>query len=146
VEPDSPLFGSPSPNKNILKSLRGKITTYGYVLPDPNTTNRLSIWLSGGKIEPNLDQEDDMEKWKKAFGGGTLKRHFQEKARVLASKLLLGAVVPTQMEEDGSMEFALNRPIGGHGTAYVDVLYLDDNLRIVQGNRGSIFVMTRVTS
>lgn len=87
-----------------------------------------------------------MEKWKKAFGRGTLKRHFQEKARVLAAKLLLGAVVPTEMEEDGSMEFTLKRPIGGHGKAYVDVLYLDDNLRIVQGNRGSIFVMTRVTS
>lgn len=146
MEPDSPLFGSNSPNCNVQKSLRGTITTYGYVLPDPNTPNRLSIWFSGGKIEPNLDHEEDVEKWKTAFGGrGILKRHLQEKARVLAAKLLLGAVVPNEMEKDGSMEFTLNRPIGGHGSAYVDVLYLDDNLRIVQGHRGSIFVMTRVT-
>jgi hypothetical protein len=132
------LFGSHSPNKNVLKPLSGKITTYGYALPNPNAANRLSVWFGGGKIEPNLDREDDMKKWKKAFGRGTLKRHFQEKARVLATKLLLGAVVPTEMlEEDGSMEFMLKKTIlGGQGNAYVDVLYLDDNLPIVTRDCG----------
>mmetsp|Transcript_15706 Transcript_15706/g.23413 ORF Transcript_15706/g.23413 Transcript_15706/m.23413 type:complete len:772 (+) Transcript_15706:97-2412(+) len=145
IEPDSPLFGSHSPNRNVHRPLRGIITTYGHVLPDPKKRNRLSIWFSGGKIEPSAEQQD-LELWKKAFGGGILKRQLQEKARILAAKLLLGATVPSAIEEDGSMEFVLGRPIGGHGSAYVDVLYLDDNLRIVQGQRGSLFVMTRVSS
>jgi len=144
VEPNSPQFGSFSPNKYVYKPLRGIITTYGYVLPDPTVPNRLSIWFSGGKIEANEDDHHP-EEWKRAFGDGTFKRHLQEKARVLAAKLLLGAEVPDKIEEDGSMSYKLHRPIGGHGSAYVDVLYMDDTLRIVQGNRGSLFVFTRVT-
>ena len=139
------MFGDNSPNKHVSKLLKGTITTYGYVLPDPTNTNRLSIWFSGGRIEPNRE-DDEKEFWIRAFGGGVLKRHLQEKARILAAKLLLGAQVPSKMEDDGSMEFELTRPIGGHGSAYVDVLYLDENLRIVQGHKGSLFVFTRVAT
>jgi len=145
IEQDSPLFGPHSPNRNVHRPLRGTITTYGHVLPDPKKPNRLSIWFSGGKIEPSADQQD-LGLWTKAFGGGQIKRQLQQKAKVLAAKLLLGATVPSAVEGDGSMEFVLTRPIGGHGSTYVDVLYLDDSLRIVQGNKGSIFVMTRVSS
>jgi hypothetical protein len=143
IEPDSPSFASSSPNRNVHKPLKGTITTYGHILPDPKKPNRLSIWFSGGKIEPNVDQSD-MILWKRVFGVGAMRRQLQEKARVLAAKLLLGATVPSKMEDDGTMEFELTRPIGGHGTAYTDVLFLDKSLRIVQGHRGSLFVMTRV--
>ncbi len=129
----------------MSKILKGTITTYGYVLPDPTEANRLSIWFSGGKIEPNVE-ENEMELWMKAFGGGIQKRFLQEKARILAAKLLLGAQVPSKMEENGSMEFELTRPIGAHGSTYIDILYLDENLRIAQGHKGSLFVSTRVTS
>ncbi len=134
----------------------------------------MSIWFSGGKIEPNED-DNILEEWKRAFGGGLFKRHLQEKARLLAAKLLLGAEVPEQLDEDGSMvcrivdeeseikcshflylshhntfllllkTFQLNRPIGGHGSAYVDILYLDETLRIVQGHRGSLYIFSRVS-
>ncbi|GFH56357.1 hypothetical protein CTEN210_12833 [Chaetoceros tenuissimus] len=143
IEPDSPSFASSSPNRNVHKPLKGTITTYGHILPDPKKPNRLSIWFSGGKIEPNVDQSDFIL-WKRVFGVGAMRRQLQEKARVLAAKLLLGATVPSKMEDDGTMEFELTRPIGGHGTAYTDVLFLDKSLRIVQGHRGSLFVMTRV--
>ena len=144
VEPDSPQFGEHSPNRCVKKGLRGIITTYGYVLPDPKIPNRLSIWFSGGKIETNGDAQH-LEEWKKAFGGGSFRRHLHEKARLLAAKLLLGAEVPEKLEMDGSMDFLLHRPIGGHGTAYVDVLYLDETLRIVQGHRGSLYVFSKVS-
>ena len=57
--------------------------------------------------------------------------------------MLLGADVPDSMDADGSMSYTLHRPIGGHGTSYVDVLYLDENLRITRGNAGSIFVQVK---
>mmetsp|Transcript_27622 Transcript_27622/g.42287 ORF Transcript_27622/g.42287 Transcript_27622/m.42287 type:complete len:732 (+) Transcript_27622:302-2497(+) len=145
VESSSPLFGPNSPNQNVNHPLRGTITTHGYMIPDPHTPNRHSIWFSSGKIEPNVEDKN-LDLWKRAFSGGTLRRHLSEKARVLAAKLLLGALVPSKMEDDGSMEFEMTRPIGGHGSAYVDVLYMDENLRIVQGHRGSLFVSTRVSS
>jgi len=71
------------------------------------------------------------------------KRSFSDQAKALAVKLLLGATLPEGMEDDGTMEFSLSRPIGGHGSSYVDVLYMDDNLRIIKGNLGSIFVQAR---
>ncbi len=145
VESSSPIFGPNSPNSNVHHPLSGTITTYGYVLPDPETPNRLSVWFSGGKIEPNVEGRE-LEQWKSAFCDGRNRRLLHEKARVLAAKLLLGAIVPSKMEDDGHMEFELARPIGGHGTTYIDVLYMDENLRIVQGQRGSIFVFTRVSS
>jgi hypothetical protein len=52
--------------------------------------------------------------------------------------------VPVVMEPDGRMTYRLPDPIGGHDTAYVDVLYLDETLRIVQANTGSLHVMARV--
>ena len=48
------------------------------------------------------------------------------------------------MEPDGRMCYRLPNPIGGHDAAYVDVLYLDETLRIVQANTGSLHVMARV--
>eukprot|EP00957_Ditylum_brightwellii_P087847 6690087-Ditylum_brightwellii.AAC.1 len=56
----------------------------------------------------------------------------------------MGAAVPTEMEEDGTMRYQFHRPIGGHGSHYVDVLYLDDTLRIMKGHRGTVYVFSRV--
>jgi hypothetical protein len=143
IEADSPQFGAYSPNHVVYRSVRGIMTTYGFVLPDPITPNRLSIWFNRGSMEPN-DNETDIQEWKRLFGGALPKRQLQEKARLLAAKLLLGAIVPDTIDADGSMSYYLSRPVGGHGTAYVDILYLDDSLRIVQGSKGSIFVFARV--
>lgn len=68
----------------------------------------------------------------------------QERAKLLAAKLLLGATVEEEMAADGSFSFELSRPVGGHGSAYVDVLYLDDTLRIMRGHHGSLYVLARV--
>lgn len=83
--------------------------------------------------------------WEDIFGTDEnwKRRSLQEKAKVLAAKMFLGATVPERMEEDGTMRYTLNRPIGRHGSTYIDVLYLDDDLLITRGNAGSIFVQVR---
>jgi hypothetical protein len=133
-----------APNKDVRRPIKGIMTTYGYVLPDPQVPNRLSIWFTGGQICPNNDQYDERE-WKRLFGdhhhpGRTL----AEKTRVLAANLLMGAQVPQEMQENGTLSYTFTRPLGGHGVAYVDVLYLDNSLRIVRGHRGTYFVFTRI--
>lgn len=115
----------------------------GYVLPDPQVPNRLSIWFTGGRLKPNNDEYDTQE-WKRVFGATQPQRTLAEKARVLAASLLMGARVPITMEDDGTMEYSFTRPLGGHGVAYVDVIYLDNSLRIVRGHRGTLFVFTRI--
>mmetsp|Transcript_22002 Transcript_22002/g.47831 ORF Transcript_22002/g.47831 Transcript_22002/m.47831 type:complete len:606 (+) Transcript_22002:143-1960(+) len=154
--------GSPSnedapPDKS--KKLRGILTSYGYALPDPTNPDRKSIWFTGGTIEPA--ENDSLEEWKKIFGttsvtsfpseappvGDTTKKQSlieAEKARTLASKILLGAV-HAPMDNQGIVGFHLKKPIGGHGSAYCDIVYnMDDTLRVMRGHSGSIYVFKRV--
>ena len=144
------------------KNLQGIMTNYGYALPDPNLPGRKSIWFSGGTIEPADD--DSLDEWTRLFGApcttndDTDKQHDgaseddtakvkysidAEKARMLASKILLGAV-HEPMDEEGTIGYHLLRPIGGHGSAYVDTVYMYDELRVMRGHSGSIYVFKRV--
>jgi hypothetical protein len=128
----------------IRRPIRGIMTNYGYILPDPEVPNRLSIWFTGGTLEVN-DEENDLEEWKRIFDDSTVpKRDMREFARLLAAKVLLGADASDEVAPDGSMSYTLKRPIGGHGSAFCDVLYLDDSLRIMRGHAGSLYIFSKV--
>lgn len=143
IEP--PFASDPkAPNQDVRRPIRGIMTTYGYTLPDPDHTKRQSVWITGGKMEPNNDPTDQAE-WKRLFGLHPPKHRLAEKAKLLAVQLLMGATIPDSMDPDtGRMEYTFTRPIGGHGMAYVDTLYCDATLRIVKGHRGTVFVFTRM--
>jgi len=64
----------------------------------------------------------------------------------MGARLFLGAEVTDGMDENGTMRYTLRRPIGGHGKVYVDVIYLDDDLLITKGNKGTIHVMVKSNS
>ena len=67
---------------------------------------------------------------------------FVATARVLFAKVCMGAQLPTnKMEEDGKMSYTFKRPIGG---AYIDILYLDETVRITRSNTGVIYVCAKV--
>lgn len=143
IEPSMAEYPN-APNKDVIRPIKGIMTTYGYSLPDPDTPNRHSIWFTGGRIEPNNDASDILL-WKNFFTLHPPKHSFGEKAKLLAVKLLMGATIPEEIDpEDGSMNYVFTRPLGGHGMAYVDVIYLDESLRIVRGQRGTTFVFSRV--
>jgi hypothetical protein len=145
IEPHQQEFPT-APNVAIRRPILGIMTTYGYILPDPTVPNRLSIWFTGGRIEPN-DAMEDQREWRRFFGNhaNLTPRSISEKLRCFAANLLMGANPPTSMNaDDASMEFDFQRPLGGHGVAYVDVLYLDDTLRVVRGHRGTIFCFARI--
>ena len=88
------------------------------------------------------DEESDLEDWKMIFGNAP-NRNMSEFARVLAAKVLLGASTSDEMEENGTMSYTLKRPIGGHGTAFCDVLFMDETLRVMRGHGGSVLVFVR---
>ena len=144
----------------IPRPIRGLMTNHGYMVDDPSKPNRSSIWFSGGSIEVQ-DEVADGDVWKQIFDESLVpRRDAAATANMLAAQLLLGAHTATscpstvavanpndgiQVEESvPAMSYLFKRPIGGHGEVYCDVLYVDDNLRITQGHRGSIFVSTRV--
>jgi hypothetical protein len=129
---------------SVPRPIRGILTTQGYSIPDPNVPNRLSIWFSGGTLEVQ-DEGKDANEWKYIFDVDSAPdRDLREYANILAAKVLLGALIPEKMEPDGTMSFCLNRPIGGHGSVYVDVLFMDETLRIMRGHHGSVYVCIRV--
>eukprot|EP00562_Extubocellulus_spinifer_P031346 CAMPEP_0178723880 /NCGR_PEP_ID=MMETSP0699-20121125/25797_1 /TAXON_ID=265572 /ORGANISM="Extubocellulus spinifer, Strain CCMP396" /LENGTH=737 /DNA_ID=CAMNT_0020375019 /DNA_START=1140 /DNA_END=3353 /DNA_ORIENTATION=+ len=131
-------------HRPIARPIRGIMTNVGYMLPDPSTPNRLSVWFAEGSLEVN-DEESDLDEWRRIFDcHGAPKRALRERAHMLAAKLFLGASAPDRMEEDGTMVYELKRPIGGHGMAYTDVLFLDDDLRILRGHHGQVYVCARV--
>lgn len=148
--------------------MRGILTNYGYALPDPTHPNRKSIWFTGGTIESA--QDHSLDEWKRIFGATTASKDKSneiaedqadgasssasnrsckqtsfaeaEKARMLASKIMLGAV-HEPMDSRGVVGFHLKRPIGGHGSAYCDVIYMDEDVRIMRGHSGSIYVFKK---
>lgn len=127
------------------KKLKGLLTTYGYTLPDPLNPNRKSIWFTAGTIEPA--DGASLESWKELFGekhsSDSARTQYTEKARSLASEILLGAV-QEPMDEHGTASFYLTHPIGGHGYAYCDVVFMDRDIRIMRGHSGSVLVFRRV--
>ena len=137
------------------------MTNYGYALPDPVHPNRKSVWFTGGTIEPA--QEHSLDEWKKIFGAYTTspsdgsidnedsgcttcssssKLAEAERARILASKIMLGAV-HEPMNSRGVVGFHFKNPIGGHGSAYCDVIYIDEDVRVMRGHSGSIYVFKK---
>ena len=60
----------------------------------------------------------------------------------MAQNILLGAV-SEPMDEEGTIGFHLKRPIGGHSSAFCDIVYMDDDVRVMKGHSGSIYLFQR---
>ena len=128
----------------IPRPIRAILTTQGYSIPDPSIPNRISVWFSGGSLEVQ-DEENDLEEWKKIFDTASApNRDIREYANNLAARLILGAHIPDRLEQDGTLRFDLKRPIGGHGSVFCDIVYMDENLRIMHGHHDSVYVCVRV--
>lgn len=65
-----------------------------------------------------------------------------DEARHTAQNILLGAV-SEPMDESGTIGFHLKRPIGGHSSAFVDLIYMDDDIRVMRGHSGSVYLFKR---
>ena len=164
IEPaDTNASSEEAGNGNNLaptKRLKAFQIVKGYMIPDPDVPSRLSVWFTGGKLSPasrvaerttttsddgsttSNSDDSDFEEWTKIFGNSS--STWTESIANMSAKLLLGAELPSGMNEvDGSMSYALHRPYGGHGKAYVDILYLDDDLYVTKGNSGTIHVAVR---
>mmetsp|Transcript_29161 Transcript_29161/g.49723 ORF Transcript_29161/g.49723 Transcript_29161/m.49723 type:complete len:526 (+) Transcript_29161:87-1664(+) len=154
IEPYSPSFGSDSPNRIVSSPIRGIMTTYGYVLPDPTTPDRLSVWFSGGKVTCGEEKEShQFQVWKEIFGSPAInkgrrrrRRTFREGAMVFAAQMMMGATgYDDAMDEDtGEVSYTFTRPVGGHAKNYVDILHLDDKIRVMRGHAGTTYAFARL--
>jgi hypothetical protein len=134
-----------TPQRIVRRPIRCTMTTSGYMIPDPNVEGRDSVWITGGRMEPNATPEDT-ERWNELFPDGIRPPHeWAAAARLLAVKWLMGAELSDVADaQTGAFSYQFTRPLGGHGLAYIDTLYMDASLRIVRGHRGTIFCFARV--
>mmetsp|Transcript_3920 Transcript_3920/g.9254 ORF Transcript_3920/g.9254 Transcript_3920/m.9254 type:complete len:328 (-) Transcript_3920:164-1147(-) len=126
------------------KGLKGVMTNFGYALPDPDTPNRMTIFFTGGESRPA--DAADIAKWREQFGEAQGKMGFRDKVTSWLGGQMMGLQVPTGIDSLGVARYAFKKPIGGHGKTFLDVLYLDDDLRIARGNKGSITVLTKTST
>lgn len=121
----------PSEDENgPKKPLRAIQILNGYMLRDPNENNRLSVWFTGGKLAPFMpddkaeptpdDEYGSMEDWNAVFDK-EYTSSWSESFQNIGAKLFLGAQLPHGMHSDGSLNYSLTRPYGGHGKSFIDV-------------------------
>ena len=128
----------------IERPIHGLLTTQGQCEDDPEVPNRLTVSFTGGLLE--LQDPQDLSVWKQIFepDGTDDNTSQQTVSALIAEKFLLGAE-SQPMESDGTIRYDMKRPIGGqHGQVFVDVLYQDHSLRILQGHRGTLYISIRV--
>jgi len=118
--------------------LQGRVRNLG--ICQPATANQLQVQFTGGVLEPAVDS--DRDHWHQVFGDPDASPRPGLKARLqgLVLKLMFGLVPPKAMAADtGRIEFQMRRSPKGR----LEILYLDDDLRITRGEKGTILVCDR---
>jgi len=122
-----------------IPPLQGIIHNFGVCQVIDDKT--LSVQFTGGALVPkHLDQ---MKMWQAVFGNQSKseKRRFKEKVMSKVANLLLGILPPQGMDhQTGKVSFTMQRSPKGRLT----LLYLDEELRITRGERGTVLVCERL--
>ena len=133
--------------------LRGKVAIKGSCTSDPQNPQRVLIRFSSGTIEP--DDGQDLDAWSKTIGlssdsveGDKSKKsvskrfaRLQKKAITLVLKLAFGFKPPaSELGSRGELTYEMTRSPKG----WLDLLYLDEEMRVTRGNKGSIIVAARM--
>ena len=137
-------------NKIIIHTENGDLPAElyleGYCYPTPQNDERLTVGFTGGTLRKSAKEDADYTKdeklqtvWENAFGDiyskADKERGYLESMMRWMMKFMLKMTMPT----DESMTYEMKRVMHG----YLDCLFLDEEMRITRGNRGSIVVMEK---
>jgi len=119
------------------------IKTYGIASPNEKDENRLDVVFTRGELIPS-EENTDIDLWKKTFGKQGTNSGLRKRDRfaLFIAKVFMGLKMPAEMnKKEPKVEYEMTR--APHG--YLDILYIDQNLRITRGNQGSIVVVGKET-
>eukprot|EP00536_Pseudo-nitzschia_multiseries_P007226 jgi/Psemu1/256063/estExt_Genewise1Plus.C_1670016 len=121
----------------------------GFCRENDDRKNRLMVTFKGGTLIPGnkstIDDGPMLALWEKTFANAYEKadeeRSYLGWIYQYFLKLILGLNLPTDSRNhyDHAFHFDMKRAPKG----FFDVLYLDDDMRITKGNRGTISVLDR---
>ncbi|OUL19602.1 PAP/fibrillin family protein [Nostoc sp. 106C] len=121
-----------------LSKLAGTIRTQGVCSPLNETV--LQVQFTGGTLAPQ--EPTNMAGWQAVFGNQQPPSgiSWQKKLKSAVFRLLFGIVPPQGMNlETGEVSFSMKRSPKGR----VEILYLDEELRITRSERGTVLVCER---
>jgi len=124
-----------------LPPVQGIVHNLGVCQPSDDTT--LQVQFTGGLLEPAPDT--DLDAWRQVFdpAAGAAPSSLKERLQGLVLKLIFGLGSSTAIDPaSGRAEFAMQRSPKGQ----LKILYLDADLRIMQGQKESITICDRVPS
>ena len=111
-------------------ALRGRIIHHAVATFSHDFPSRLLISFVAGTMFP-ADDNEDLDLWLNTFQG---------QKRSKKCEVITDLHVPGSMSDDGRLNYVVKRPLVGH----LDVLFVDDELRITKGNMGSVVVVERL--
>lgn len=123
----------------------------GFCRKSEGRRDRMEVTFTGGTLIPRKCVTDDvimLKLWNKTFSNAYEKakkeRSYFGWVYHYCMKLFLGLTFPTDSRNlhDYAFHFDMKRPPKG----FFDVLYLDDDMRITKGNRGTISILERGAS
>ena len=123
--------------EELLPPLQGIVRNLGVCYPAD--AQRLQVEFTGGILAPKIGHNSS--KWQEIFGQAqSSKKGFKKQLMSKFFQLMLGLVPPQGMNpETGEISFTMKRSPKGH----LEVLYLDEELRITRGEKGTILVCER---
>jgi hypothetical protein len=107
----------------------------------PTGDNILQVQFTGGALAPK--EQNEMEAWKAIFGNQSKPSRRGLKERLMSGvlRMMFGIVPPQGMEpKTGRVSFKMGKPPKGK----LELLYLDEELRITRGERGTVLVCERL--
>ena len=103
--------------------------------------NRVEVMFCGGSLKQRGEiGKENANLWAKTFTGAYLEADKTRSRRFrLLRRVLRWAFRVTPPSDESPYKYELGRPLKG----WLDILYLDDELRVTRGNAGSIVIAER---
>jgi len=117
----------------------------------PESYSRLTVMFNGGSLMPApsvVNQDLLMRLWndtfKNAYSNADMNRSFISKMKRWAVHSLLKLTPPTDTEAELQQDCRFWYTIDNSPHGYLDILYLDQDLRISKGNRGTYIIHEKI--
>lgn len=119
-------------------TLQGIVHNLG--ICQPSDDNTLQVQFTGATLAPK--DQNQMEAWKATFGDQSKpsRRSLKERLMTTVLRMMFGIVPPQGMDgKTGRVSFKMRKSPKGN----LQLLYLDEELRITRGERGTVLVCDR---
>lgn len=122
-----------------------------YIIPEHQ--DRLGVTFRGGSLTPTYAVRSDptlMALWEEVFDHAYSKaaeeRSFMTSVMQYVFHKVFQLSTPTDEDAKSDATHSVNFDMKRSPRGYMDILYLDEDIRITRGNRGTIIVVERVAS